>query len=359
MDKRDYYEVLGVSRSANADEIKKAYRKAALASHPDRHPDDPQAEERFKEASEAFQVLSDAEKRQIYDRYGHAGLQGAGHGGFTNAQDIFSHFQDLFSDFFGGGFGGFPGAQRRRSDGAERGDDLQTRVRLDLAEAVFGSKKEISLAFPSPCEACQGSGAEGGRLDRCPTCNGRGQVTHARGAFMIATTCPQCQGRGSIAVEACKVCKGRGEQRSEKKVTVNIPAGIDDGQSLRLSGQGQPGKRGGPAGHLYVTVEVEEHPLYQRDGFHLVHELKVSFPQAALGAELEIPALDGEKKLKVRIPAGIQPGETVRLSGEGVPHLQGSGRGDLFVLVQVVVPRKLSSKAKKLLQELESSFSQS
>lgn len=348
MQKRDYYEVLGVERNASADEIKKAYRKAALKYHPDRNPDNPAAEEEFKLCSEAYAVLSDEDKRRRYDQFGHAGLEGAGGQGFSDIGDIFSHFNDLFSDFFGGGFGG---QQRRRRDGPQPGADLRTVVRLTLQEAVFGTKKEVELSHPSPCEPCQGSGAKDAQLTSCQTCGGKGQVAHARGPFLLSTTCPACQGRGMKPKEACPTCRGSGETTLHRKVKVTIPAGIDHGQTLRVPNQGQAGRKGGPAGHLYVTVDVAEDPRFERQGNDLIHELRVPFPVAALGGDIKIPTLDGETT-KAKIPAGTQPGQTVVVQGFGVPRLDGRGRGDLIAVIQIDVPKKLSWKAKGLLKDL-------
>ena len=351
MSKPDYYEVLGVDRSAGPQDIKKAYRRLALECHPDRNPDDPQAEERFKMASEAFQVLNDPQKRQVYDRFGHQGLEGRGYEGFGDINDIFSHFQDIFGEFFGGGgLGGF-GGRRRRRDGPQRGADVRTTMRLTLQEAAFGTEKEISVVHPSPCEACQGTGARDGRRQTCNACGGRGQVAHARGAFVLTTTCAACGGRGMTAAEPCPTCSGRGESQKERTVRVTVPAGVDEGQTLRLAQQGQAGRMGGPSGHLYVTVEVEPDERFTRDGYDLVHELHVSYPQAALGARVEVPTLEGTEEIK--IPAGIQPGDTMVVEEAGIPRLDGRGRGDLVAVIQVDVPKKLSRRAKKLLQELD------
>jgi molecular chaperone DnaJ len=353
--KRDYYEVLGVGRSAGPPEIKKAYRKLALELHPDRNPGDPTAEERFKEASEAFGVLHDPDKRAVYDRYGHAGLQSGGMSpGFGNVDDIFSSFQEIFGDLFGfGGGAGFARGGARR-DGPARGADLRTGAILTMKEAAFGCQKEVTIEFPAPCTACSGTGAEGGKLDVCTTCKGAGQISHARGAFLLSSTCPACQGAGRTAAKACGGCGGRGDVPVERTVKVAIPSGIDDGQSLRLAGQGQPGRKGGPAGHLYVTVQIEPDPRFARDGVDLGHELHVSFTQAALGATVKAPTLEGE--VDVKVPAGIQPGEHIKVKGQGVPRLDGRGRGDLICVVQVDVPKKLSAKAKKLLLELQETF---
>lgn len=352
MSKPDYYEVLGVARSASEQEIKKAYRRVALECHPDRNPDDPNAEERFKVASEAFQVLSDSQKRQVYDRFGHAGLEGRGYEGFGDVGDIFTHFQDIFGEMFGGfggGFGGF-GGRRRRRDGPMRGADVRTTVHLTLQEAAFGTQKELDVVHPSPCGDCRGTGAKDGRRDTCSGCGGRGQVAHARGAFVLTTTCAQCGGEGMIAVERCTTCSGRGDVETERKVRLTVPAGVDEGQTLRLANQGQEGRFNGPPGHLYVTVEVEPDERFARDGYDLVHELHVSFPQAALGAKVEVPTLEGSETID--IPAGAQPGDTMIVERAGVPRLDGRGRGDLIAVIQVDVPKKLSRRARKLLEEL-------
>jgi molecular chaperone DnaJ len=349
MQKRDYYEVLEIERSATADDVKRAYKKLALKYHPDRNPGNAEAEESFKSCSEAYAVLSDSEKRRRYDQFGHAGLEG---GGFGDAGDVFSHFNDIFSDFFGGGFGGGGGQrQRQRRDGPQPGADIRTVLRLSLKEAVFGSKKEVELAHPSPCELCQGSGAKDGQLAPCTTCGGKGQVSHSRGPFLLSSTCPSCQGRGMMPKEACPSCRGSGEEQVHRKVKVTVPAGIDHGQTLRVPGQGQAGRRGGHPGHLYVTVDIAEDERFERQGHDLLHELRVPFPIAALGGEIAIPTLDGDEA-KASIPAGTQPGQTVVVEGFGVPRLDGRGRGNLVAIVQIEVPKRLSGKAKGLLKDL-------
>lgn len=354
MAKRDYYEVLGVERSVSTADLKKAYRKLALQYHPDRNPDDKEAEARFKEVSEAYSVLSDDEKRGLYDRYGHAGLEGGGQAGFSNVEDVFSHFGDIFGDLFGMG-GPFGGGGRRRRDMPVRGADLKVGLRLTLEEAAFGCQKEVDVGYPAPCQACQGTGAEGGKLDVCETCKGQGQVAFNRGAFMLSTACPTCQGRGSMPKAVCQPCKGSGEEQVERRVKVSIPAGIDEGQTLRLTNQGQPGLRGGPPGHLFVVVGLSEHEHFRREGFDLFYELKLSFPQAALGGEVTVPTLSSEPS-KVKVPAGVQPGDRLVVRKEGVPRLDGRGRGDLVAVVQIDVPQKLSNKARQLLLELQSTF---
>lgn len=361
MSKPDYYEVLEVTREVTSVELKKAYRKKALEFHPDRNPDNPDAEEEFKICAEAYSVLSDPQKREVYDRYGHAGLGGAGAQGFGDIGDVFSQFQDIFGDLFGGGggfgFGGF-GRRRRDPNGPARGADIRTDVSLSLREAAFGAKREIDLSHPSPCEACHGTGAEGGRLETCEACGGRGQVARAQGAFVMTTSCPTCRGRGAQAKSACGECEGAGQVDVERVVKVNVPGGVDTGQSLRLSGKGQEGTRGGPAGDLYVTVHVERDEEFQREGTELIYRLNVTYPQAALGAKVEAPAFeeDEDATQTIKVPSGTQPGETIVVRGGGMPRLNGRGRGDLVCLVEVEVPKKLSREQKRLLKDLDRSF---
>ena len=361
MSKSDYYEVLEVHREVTVIELKKAYRKKALEFHPDRNPDDPEAEEEFKICAEAYSVLSDPQKRQLYDRYGHAGLGGAGAQGFGDIGDVFSQFQDIFGDLFGGGggfgFGGF-GRRRRDPNGPARGADIRTDVSMSLREAAFGAAREIDLSHPSPCEACHGTGAKGGEVETCATCGGRGQVARAQGAFVMTTNCPSCRGQGTQAKDACEECEGVGHVDLERVVKVNVPGGVDTGQSLRLSGKGQEGVRGGPAGDLYVTVHVEADEDFQRDGFDLVHRLAVTYPQAALGAKLEVPSFeeDEDATQTVKVPSGTQPGATLIVRGGGVPRLNGRGRGDLICYVEVEVPKRLSREQKRLLKDLDRSF---
>lgn len=354
MAKPDYYEVLGVSREVSVAELKRAYRKKALELHPDRNPD-PNAEEQFKLCAEAYSVLSDPQKRQMYDRFGHAGL-GGGAPGFGDIGDVFSQFQDIFGDIFGGGFGF--GRRRRDPNAPTRGADVRTDIRLSFREAAFGTTREVDLSHPSPCEACKGTGAKGGELESCATCGGRGQVARAQGAFVMTTACPVCRGRGAQAKESCAECDGGGHVDLERIVKINVPAGVDTGQSLRLGGKGQDGMRGGPAGDLYVTVHVEPEEGFQREGFDLVHRLSVTYPQVALGAKVEVPALeeDEEATQTLKVPAGTQPGETLVIRGGGVPRLNGRGRGDLVCVVEVEVPRRLSREQKRLLKELDGTF---
>jgi len=362
MDKPDYYEVLEVSRQVSVTELKKAYRKKALELHPDRNPGDPQAEERFKLCAEAYAVLSDPQKRELYDRFGHAGL-GGGQPGFGDIGDVFTQFQDIFGDIFGGGFGfgGFGGRRRRDPNAPMRGSDIRTDVRLSLREVAFGTKTEVDLSHPSPCEACRGTGAEGGELEGCATCGGRGQVARAQGAFVMTTTCPTCRGRGSQAKAPCNECSGVGQVDVERLVKVNVPAGVDEGQTLRLSGQGQAGARGGPPGDLYVTVHVAPDDEFERRGFDLIRPVEVSYPQAALGAKIEVPVLEEEEgaTTTLKVPAGTQPGDTLFVRGAGVPRLNGRGRGDMACVVEVVVPKKLSREQKRLLKDLDRTFGDS
>ena len=361
MSKPDYYEVLEVTREVTTVELKKAYRTKALEYHPDRNPDNPEAEEKFKICAEAYSILSDPQKRQTYDRFGHAGLGGAGGPGFGDVGDIFSQFQDIFGDLFGGGGGfGFGGFGRRRHDpnAPTRGADVRTDVSLSLREAAFGTSRQIDLSHPSPCEACSGTGAKGGELESCGTCGGRGQVARAQGAFVMTTTCPTCRGRGAEAKEACDECDGAGQVDSDRVVKINVPGGVDTGQSLRLSGRGQEGTRGGPAGDLYVTVHVERDEDFERDGFNLIHHLVVTYPQAALGAKVDLPALEEDEDVvqTIKVPSGTQNGETLVIRGAGVPRLNGRGRGDLICVVGVEVPKKLSREQKRLLKELDGTF---
>ncbi len=330
-EKRDYYDVLGVSREADAAELKKAYRKLAVELHPDRNPGNPEAEAKFKEASEAYQVLSESDKRGLYDRFGHDGPRGAGfQGGFSNVGDIFSAFGDIFGDMFGGG------------RGEARGSDLETQVEITLDEAARGLTKEVKVRRHVACHECQGSGAApGSQPQRCPQCRGRGQVVHSQGFLMISTTCPQCRGQGQVVGSPCPACRGAGVELVEDKLQVQIPPGVEDGSTLRLSGRGEAARRGGGAGNLYVVLRVAEDARFERDGADLHTVVTVTFPQAALGATLQVPTLDGDHD--ITIAAGAQPGDTVVLRGRGMPRLQGRGAGDLIAHVKLVVPTSLTS----------------
>lgn len=348
--KRDYYEVLGVARDASADDIRKAYRQAALKNHPDRNPGDAAAEGRFKEATEAYQVLSDDDKRGRYDRFGHAGVEGSPDMG----GDIFSHFQDIFSEFFGG----FGGSGQRRRGGPARGQDIRVQQRLSLKEAMVGCKREVVLRTPSACEDCAGTGAKPGtKRKQCGTCGGVGQVSTSRGFVMFTQTCPECAGEGTVVKAPCTTCKGAGAVEKSRKVMVGFPAGVDTGQRLRVPGQGMPGQQGGPAGDLYVDIEVAADERFDRDGADLITRAHVSFGEAAMGGTASV-LLPDESEVSVEVPAGTQPGEVIAVKGKGMPRVDGRGRGTLQVLVQVDVPRHLSSRAKELLLALEDEIEQ-
>ncbi|HYP99776.1 MAG TPA: molecular chaperone DnaJ [Polyangiaceae bacterium] len=348
-EKRDYYVVLSVSREASDDEIKKAYRQAALKHHPDRNPGDKAAEEKFKEASEAYSVLSDAEKRERYDRFGHAGLNN-GSGGVGDMGDILSHFQDMFSDFFGG-FGGQTGGGRRKRP--ERGQDVRVEAVISLRDALLGGKHEINVSGAAPCDTCHGSGAEPGtKTETCSQCRGSGQVTAQRGFIMFSSPCARCRGTGQYLPNPCKACHGSGAVERQRKVIVSIPGGIDSGQRLRVPRQGMPGPDGLPAGDLYVDIEVEAHERFERQGADLGTRASISFTEAALGSKLEITMPD-DTVVSADVAPGTQPNSVIVVRGQGMPRLDRHGRGDLHVAVNVRVPTKLSKQAKKLLRELD------
>lgn len=353
MTDRDYYEVLGVGRTATAAEIKKAYRRLAVKYHPDKNPGDSKAEELFKEVSTAYEVLSNPRKREIYDRFGKEGLRGRGFAAHNP--------MDIFQEFFGGGFGGgifgdMFGFGRRREAGPARGRDVDYKLEISLAEAAFGTEKKITVFKQDACPRCGGSGAEPGTSpETCSRCRGRGRVQETRrtllGIFTTESVCPECGGEGKTISSPCKKCRGRGTVESEKQVTLKIPAGVDDGSVLRHRGGGEAGPRNGPAGDLNVYLRVTPHPLFQRSGDDIYCEVPVSFPVAALGAEIKVPTLDGPHALK--IPPGTQSGQQFRMRGLGVPHLHGTGRGDENVRVTVEVPARLTRKQKELLKELD------
>ncbi len=343
--KADYYEVLIVERTASDQELKSAYRKLAMQYHPDRNPDDPAAEEKFKQASEAYQVLSDPDKRAAYDRYGHAGVSsGMDAAGFSGMPDLGDIFGDIFGDMFN--MGG-----THRSSRAQRGRDLQYELTLTFEEAVFGKQSEIKIRRMENCAACQGSGAEPGHGPTvCQQCAGRGQVRFQQGFFSIARTCPVCGGTGSLVTNPCRDCRGEGRQTAEHLITVTVPAGIEDRMRIRYQGEGDAGRYGGPSGDLYVVVSVEAHSFLEREGNDLHYVLPISLPQAALGTELMIPTLEGETKLKV--PEGTQSGTEFRLRNKGVPYLNDHGRGDLVVQVVAQVPKKMTKAQKELMRQL-------
>ena len=341
---RDYYEILGVEKTVSTDELKKAYRKAALKYHPDHNREDPDAEEKFKEASTAYEVLSDPDKRARYDRFGPEGVQGAG---FSNAEDIFSSFGDIFEDFFG--IGGF-GPSRRGGKRSRRGRDLSLEIEIDFKEACFGVEESVEIQRLEGCEACQGQGMEPGS-DRksCPTCRGSGQVARGNGFFTIASTCHQCQGAGSIVTHPCKTCHGEGRKMVRKKLDVKIPAGIDDGNRLVLQGEGEGGTDSGGRGDLYILVHVRPHERFQREGVTLHVQEDISMVTAALGGEIEIETLEAHTKIKV--PKGTDTGDTVVVEEEGVPHMKSKSRGDLVVHFKVNTPKHLNAHQEELLKQ--------
>lgn len=341
---RDYYEVLGVSKAASADEIKRAYRALALKYHPDRNPDSKEAEDKFKEASEAYTVLSDQDKRATYDRFGHAGLSGQGFQGYSDVNDIFSNFGSIFEDFFG--FSGGGGRTRAR-----RGSDLRFDMELEFEEAVFGVEKEIQFERAALCDSCEGSGAEGdGGKQSCQTCAGVGQVRRSQGFFAIQTPCPTCRGAGQIVTKPCKPCKGQGYKMQDRTVNVKVPAGVSDGIRLRVSGEGEVSASGGPYGDLYVVLHIQDSERFSREGHDLILDQQISYSQAALGAKLKITTLEDEQE--IAIPTGTQHGDLVTIPGAGVPFLKGIGRGDLHVRLEIRVPKKLSTEQKQLLTKL-------
>jgi molecular chaperone DnaJ len=349
--KRDYYDVLGVPRSANDNDVKSAYRKLALKYHPDRNPGDKAAEDKFKEAAEAYAILADAEKRSLYDRFGHAGVSAAAGAGGGFDPTIFSDFGDILGglgDIFG--FGDLFGSARRRG-GPQRGADLRYDLEITFEEAARGTETTIQIPRHESCATCNGSGAAAGSAPAvCPQCRGQGQVRFQQGFFTVARTCPQCQGSGRIITKPCQTCRGVGRVATERKITVKIPAGIASGQQLRLAGEGEGGNAGGPSGHLYVVVHVQEHEFFRRDGINLFCEIPVNFTTVALGGEIHVPTLDGAETVK--IPDATATGTTLRLRGKGLPDVSGRGRGDLFVTVQVQTPKKLTREQRHFLEQL-------
>jgi len=345
MIKRDYYEVLGVDRRASEEEIKKTYRKLALKYHPDRNPGDKEAEDNFKEAAEAYEVLRDSEKRNIYDQFGHEGLQGTGFTGFGGFEDIFSTFGDIFEDFFG-----FGNRSRGQRTTARPGADLLYDLRIGFAEAVFGTEKEIEIPTSETCEPCGATGRKPGTDEQvCPMCQGQGQVLQSQGFFRISTTCHRCGGQGRIITNPCHSCNGSGQQKVTKKVLVKVPAGVDTGTRLRIPDRGESGYRGGPHGDLYVRLHVDPHEFFERDGTVLYCQIPISMAQAAIGDTIEIQTLDGSRSVKIQ--PGIQSGEIIRLKGDGVPNLRGYGRGDLLIDIRVKTPVKLNKRQEELLRE--------
>jgi molecular chaperone DnaJ len=349
--KRDYYEILGIARSATDNEIKSAYRKLAMKYHPDRNPGDHAAEDRFKEAAEAYAILADAEKRTLYDRFGHAGVSSAAGAGAGFDPTVFSGFEDILGglgDIFG--FGDLFGGGRRRG-GPQRGADLRYDLEISFEESARGSETTVQIPRQETCETCSGSGAAPGSSPTvCSLCHGQGQVRRQQGFFTIAATCPQCRGTGRTISKPCQTCRGAGRVTRERKITVKIPAGIASGQQLRLQGEGEGGSAGGPAGHLYVVVHVQEHEFFRRDGTSLFCEIPVNFTTLTLGGEVQVPTLDGNETVK--IPESTTTGTTLRLRGKGLPDVSGRGRGDLFVTVQVHTPKRLTREQRHLLEQL-------
>ena len=350
--KRDYYEVLGLSREATEVQIKSAYRKLALKYHPDRNPGDKQAEEAFKEAAEAYAILADSQKRQLYDRYGHAGVSGPGGGGAGFDPTIFADFGDIFSglgDIFG--FGDVFGGGRRRRGGSQRGSDLRYDLEISFDESAKGTEASIVIPREEACETCKGSGAAAGtKAEVCSQCRGTGQIRQQHGFLTVARPCSNCRGSGKTIAKPCATCRGAGRISRERKLTVKIPAGIATGQQLRLHAEGEHGSAGGPAGDLYVVIHVQEHAFFHREGDDLYCELPMGFPTLALGGEVKVPTLDGREDLS--IPAGTQPGARFRIRGKGMPNVSGRGHGDLHVIARVEVPKKLTREQKQLLEQL-------
>ncbi len=358
MTKRDYYEILSIEREASDQQIKSAYRKLALRYHPDRNPGDAEAEEKFKEAAEAYAVLADRDKRSLYDRFGHAGVSGAGAGAGGFDPTVFADFGDIFSglgDIFG--FGDIFGARRRRG-GPQRGSDLRYDLEISFEESFDGAETSIQIPREETCETCAGSGAAAGsRPETCSTCRGSGQLRYQQGFLTVARPCSNCRGTGQVISKPCPSCRGAGRIGRERKITVKIPAGIATGQRLRLYGEGEHGTAGGPPGDLYVVIHVQEHPFFHREGDDLYCELPVTYPLLALGGELRVPTVKEEDE--VTVPAGTQPGARFKLRGKGMPSVSGRGRGDLYVIARVAVPKKLTRDQKHLLEELAKTMPQS
>jgi molecular chaperone DnaJ len=344
MTKRDYYDILNVSRNASDEALKKAYRQLALQFHPDRNPGDKHAEESFKEAAEAYEVLRDPEKRRTYDMYGHAGLNGGGFHGFSDVSDIFSSFSDVFEDFFG--FGG-----RQRGERARRGRDLAYQMEISFEEACFGASKEIEVTKNALCPDCNGKQSEKGNdPSTCPKCHGRGQVGHTQGFFTISTTCVYCGGAGKVITHPCKTCKAKGVIPQTKKLKVKVPQGVDTGAQLRISGEGEPSLISGSPGDLYIELHLKEHQIFKRQGDHVISHVSISFPQAALGTELEVETLYGKEKVKIK--RGTQSGTVLKLHSKGFPSLKHYGKGDHLIEVIVKSPEKLSKEEEKLFERL-------
>ena len=360
MAKRDYYETLGVSKGASAEEIKKAFRQKAKELHPDRNSDNPNAEAQFKDANEAYDVLKDADKKAAYDRFGHAAFEGGmGGGGPRRPQpgggqgDFASAFSDVFEDLFGDFMGGQPGGGRGGRPRATRGSDLRYNMRITLEEAFAGEQKTITVPTAVQCGTCNGKGTEGASEPAtCPTCSGMGKVRAQQGFFTVERTCPTCSGAGQIIKNPCKACGGIGRVEKERQLSVNVPAGVETGTRIRLSGEGEAGLRGGPTGDLYIFIEVQSHDIFERDGVNLYCSVPVSLPTAALGGEVEVPTIDGGRS-RVKVPAGSQTGRQMRLRGKGMPALRGGGTGDMLIELSVETPVNLTARQKELLREFD------
>jgi molecular chaperone DnaJ len=352
MSQRDYYEVLGVSRTASLAEIKKAYREKAFQCHPDKNPGDPEAERKFKEVSAAYEVLSDDEKRRLYDQYGHEGLSARGYAHtFTSVDEIFSHFGDIFEGSLFEGLFGARGARRGGSRQGRRGSDLRIDLELTLEDVATGVQRKVEIEREGACTSCRGSGAKSGSAPQtCSTCRGYGQVQTSSGFFTVRRTCPRCYGEGTVISDPCKECGGSGRVAVKRELSIEVPAGVEDGNQLRIAGEGNEGTLGAPSGDLYCRIFVRRHGVFERAGRDIFLEVPVTFSDAALGARIEVPSLDGKTALQV--PAGTQSGEVLKLRGKGLPSLDGYGRGDQLVRIVVETPRKLSSKARKLFEEM-------
>jgi molecular chaperone DnaJ len=359
MAKRDYYEILGVAKNAGEDEIKKAYRKLAIKYHPDKNPDNKPAEEKFKEAAEAYEILSNPEKKQRYDQFGHAGVGGAASGGFggggMNMDDIFSQFGDIFGGAFGGGGGGFGGGQRSSGRRVTRGTNLRVKVKLSLSEIAFGIEKKIKVTKYVSCKTCSGSGAKNNQYETCRSCNGSGAITRVQqtilGAMQTQTTCGTCSGEGRIVKDKCNTCHGDGIVREEEVISINIPAGVAEGMQLSMNGKGNAAPRGGINGDLLIVIEEEEHPHLKREGNHLIYYLNIGFPDAAMGITVEIPTIDA--KAKIKIEPGTQSGKVLRLKGKGLQDVNSYNKGDLLVEISVYTPTNLSPDERRVLEQLK------
>jgi molecular chaperone DnaJ len=346
MEDKDYYKILGVPRDATEDQIKRSYRKIAMEHHPDRNPGNKEAEEKFKVASEAYEVLRDPEKREVYNRYGIEGLKGTGFTGFRGFEDIFSAFGDIFEDFFGFG------APGRRRNAARPGADLRYDLKISFHDSAFGKETEIEIPRNVVCDTCNGTGAKPGTYPtQCPNCKGTGQVTRSQGFFTISTTCGHCRGEGSIIPHPCKECRGHRKVRKTRRIQIKIPPGVDTGSKMRVRGEGEQGERGGPPGDLFVFIYVEPHDFFSRHGDDVLCQIPISLPQAAMGTEIEVPTLNANRKLT--IPKGIEAGETLRIKGEGFQKMRGYGRGDQIVQIIVRTPKNLTKRQEEILREFE------